>query len=132
MILLCCCACVPLQLSIVRMPAIENSCFRVHACLHMAKTWLKSCFDGFVITVGVRAAIDIFSCTSQASDEQLLDVGNRIVKSMRGAGTSVEWNGDPSETIVIKVVVHTCFTCKNHYCKHCKVKPLVRNCKYNQ
>lgn len=44
-------------------------------------------------------------CYPQATDEQLLDVGNRIVKSVRGAGASVEWSGDPGETIVIKVLV---------------------------
>ena len=44
-------------------------------------------------------------CMLQATDEQLLVVGNRIVKSMRGVGTSVEWNSDPGETMLIKVMV---------------------------
>ena len=39
----------------------------------------------------------------QATDEELKDVGHRATQALRDAGISVEWNGDPDETILIKV-----------------------------
>lgn len=39
----------------------------------------------------------------QASNDQILEVGHRVSKTLKAAGLSVVWAEDASDTIMIKV-----------------------------